>query len=125
MPISIHDKTYTYRGVQLPNNDSLYTNQDAGVPAGFSPLTFQVHPGNGTTTKTRVSVRLKVPVLADESNSCECEGTKIDEDIVDIAFNLGFKNDTARRAAILDYVQDLVLTTQFAEAVTNLVLPSA
>ena len=126
MPITLNTVVYSFRGISQPGNLSVYSNQDAGMPSGFSMLTAAVNGLNpGAKGSIRTSWKLKLPVVADTATACACPGDVLDEYIVDVIVTAPRKSVAAQRTEIRKRIQSLVLAPEFVASIEGFVQPSA
>jgi hypothetical protein len=110
-----------YAGQGILNGVASFVNRTAGVVNGFSTLTGRVNITDNK--KTVVGWKLTLPILVAEDSPCGCAGAVARTSIVDITVRYDRSATAAERADVLKRVQDLVLTTQFAQSVSSLVQP--
>lgn len=115
----LNTKTYAFSGILA--GISTWIERSLKLSQLFSTLTGSVV----VDTKARVKWRLKVPYAVASDSTCGCAGDV--RGVADLAIDIRFDNslDDADRLDMLDRLQDLVLTTQFASSVTNLEQPNS
>lgn len=117
-PITLNTKVY---GVDTIREGRAYwSNQDSGVPTGFSPASIKVTSPTGKGQNYHVHGRIVVPVVSSDDSACVCEGEFLRQSAVEINFVLSSKSSLAERQDILARLKDFVATTQFKTAVENL-----
>jgi hypothetical protein len=119
MSITLNSKTYNGIGFNS-NGQSVFNETSAGVPSGFSYLTDKVNAGTGKTDST-VKWNLSIPVIATVDSECACAGGVLRTYYVQVGVTIPAGSTAAERADLLKRIQDLVLTTQFAGSINNLV----
>lgn len=123
MTISLNDVAYSFAGFLAPNSISQYIAyaSSTGTPAGMSVLTNKID--RGETVKVRW--KLHVPIVATSDSDCACVGQVLRDPIVDIVFTIPQGSLGTERTDVLERIQDLVLTPEFAASVVNLVQSSS
>ncbi len=120
MSIVLNSKTYNPDGFDA-QGVSNYSERSAGVPAGFSGLSFGQ---NRTELYVKGTVRLTIPVVATTDSDCSCAGTALRTSRVRLEIEEPVTGTLAERQDLLDRIQDLVATAQFEAFVLNLVKPT-
>ena len=105
-----------YVGNGILNGVSYFYERASGIVSRFSALTNRINFG---PTKTTVAWKLTIPVVIPPAEGC-CDVTKYDDTIVDVTLRFARDIPSANRTDTLGRLQDLVLTPQFVESVTNL-----
>jgi hypothetical protein len=109
-----------YVGSGIVNGVSQFWERSKSLVSAFSTLTGRVNYG---TAKTTVAWKLTVPVVKEDDTACGCAGEVVRTTIVDVSVRFDRSATSAERADVLQRLQDLVLTSQFAGSVSNLVQP--
>ena len=112
-----------YQGSGTINGVSRWTERSAGLPKYFRNLTSSV---NVNTASDRVNIKWKLVLPFPESapSECPCVGENPYADaIVDVSIRLDARVPQTMRENIVDAIQSLVATTQFAGSVEALVNP--
>lgn len=122
MSITLNSKVYNWAQFD-PNGVSRYLETSSGVPTGYSNLTAKVTVGSGKTQK--VKWRLAIPTVATEASSCSCPGAVLSTDYIEVSAEVASNGALASRSDLLARLRSLVLTTQFASSIENLVQPSS
>jgi hypothetical protein len=120
MSIVINSKTYTFDGFDR-NGVAVYTERSGGVPTSFSTLTFGIETGKDVT---KLTVRLSVPVVADDDSNCSCEGTVLRTSRFTWTLEEPNTGTTAERTDWQARIEALTATAQFEAFLINLVKPS-
>ena len=121
MSITLNTKTYTFAGIA--NAIARYVERSSGLAGGFSNLTATIKE---SSKETLIRWRLAIPVLASEDTACGCIGTLLRTHRVEISVQFAPNTPEAERDDVLVRIAQLVADTpQFADSVSDLVLPSS
>lgn len=97
-----------------------FTERSAGVPAYFRVLTESV-TANPKSGRQNILWKLELPFPETAPTDCPCPGqAPYLPTIVRVEIRCDGRADATYRAKIKQDIQDLVLTTQFVDSVTNL-----
>lgn len=107
--------TLNYVGNGILNGVSWFYERSAGIASRFSPLTNRINFG---PTKTTVAWKMVIPVAIATGVGTEVD--VYDDTIVDITVRFARDLPSTNRTDTLDRLQDLVLTSQFTDSVSNL-----
>lgn len=120
MSIVINSKTYTFDGFDR-NGVAVYTERSGGVPTSFSVLTFGIETGKDAT---KLTIRLSVPVVAEDDSDCSCAGTV--QRVSRFTWTLEEPNTgtTTERTDWQARIEALTATAQFEAFLINLVKPT-
>lgn len=120
MSIVLNSKTYNPDGFDQ-NAVSQYSERSAGVPSGYSGLSFGQ---SRSETYIKDNLRLTIPVVATTDSDCSCAGTVLRTTRLRLEVENPVTGVLAERQDLLDRLQDLVLTAQFANFVLHGVKPT-
>lgn len=121
--VVLNTKTYTYSSDQAGIITWLETS--GGIPTGFSRLTMSLREPNDPTKGSphRVDLRLRVPIVADESSICNCVGEILRWEDVRISVEIPSSGTTAERTDFALRLKDLLANAQVQSALASLVRP--
>lgn len=120
MAITLNTKAYAFTNVL--NGISSYLHRAAGVAAGFMSLTSRV---SIDSANSRVSWKLKVPVVGTEATSCACPGDILRLSVADVNVKLAPGATVAERTDFALQLKDLVASPEFQASIINLQQPTA
>lgn len=121
MAIVLNTKTYNPDGYDT-NAVMNYSERSAGVPTGFSGLSF----GQSRTAEyVKGRVNLTIPIVATTDSDCSCAGTALRTSRLRIELEEPVTGTLAERQDLLARIQDLVLTAEFEAFVENLIKPAS
>ena len=120
--VTLNTKVYTPSSYN--NGVAGWLNRDAGVAAGFSPLTQRVYQAprhkDGSLGAWHSVHKLTVPIVAETDSSCSCSGSVLRESGFDIHGWFAAGATLSERTDLYDRLCSLVLTDQFKETFTKL-----
>lgn len=120
MSIVLNGKTYGFDGFDK-NGVAVYTERSGSMPTSFSVLTFGVE---SKTDATKITVRLSVPIVATEDNSCSCIGAV--QRVSRFTWTIEEPNTgtTVERTDWQERIEALTATAQFSALLVNFVKPT-
>lgn len=118
--LTLNTKTYTGQGIT--NGVTTYLETSAGVASGYSPLTAVVRPSSDGKAPSRISWKLKVPVVASGLAGVP-DGTVLRFIEVDITARSAPLATAAEMTHVALAVKDLAATTVFQSSLASLVQP--
>lgn len=120
MSIILNTKTYNPDGYDA-NGVSNYSERSAGVPTGYSGLSF-----GQTRSDTYIKnvTRLTLPVVATTDSDCSCAGAALRTSRIRLEVEESVTGTLAERQDLLDRLQDLVVSAQFEAFILNNVKPT-
>lgn len=113
--------TKNYLSAGIANAISAFTERSAGIAAGFSNATFSLRMNS--QDKIRGTVKLDLPVVAEEATSCACPGQVLRVADANISIRMDQGMTTAERTDFALRLKDLVASSAFQDYVINLQLP--
>lgn len=111
--------TKVYNGLGYRGDGSSWRDTSAGVVSGFRNIDATI---NYTKDKTNVRFKIMKPTIQTESTACACPGEVLKVVYVDIVVRYDKSATPADRSSVLQDIKDLVVTSQFADYVQNLVI---
>lgn len=115
--IVLSSLTYTGLGF-LKDGIAQFIERSAGIVSYFKTITSRVSYGPSRIT---AAIKLEKPVHIDPTEGC-CTATDLTPTIVDIVVRYDKMLPATYRTATLQDIKDLVLTSQFSDLVTTLVV---
>jgi hypothetical protein len=123
MAITLNTKVYTFRGF-LQGLIAKYSDNTAGVPAGFNVLTATVNDPAKNSPYYKVRWKLKLPTIV-ASPDCACPDGVSHDSFVDIVVSVSSKSTAAERDNLSKQIKDLTASPEFLASVNSLLVPSA
>lgn len=121
MAITLNTKTYNWAGFTA-QAIAMYREVSAGIASGFSVLTGKVDVSDKTS---KVSWKLRLPLIQTTGDACACPGDVVRESIVDIVIRMDPKLTAAERGDLAIRVKDLAASTEFQSSISSLTQPSS
>lgn len=118
--LTLDTKTYTGQGIT--NGITQYVETSAGVASGYSPLTCQVRPSSDGKAPSRVTWKLKIPIVA-SSIAGVPDGTVLRFAEVDITARMAPLATSSEMTHVSEAVEDLAATAVFKASLASLTQP--
>ena len=121
MSITLNSLVFPFAGF-IQGGIARYMNTDAGVAAGFRPLTATV-TGPNVNSDYKVRWKLVLPTVVQAGNGCCDVAERLST--VDIVVTVPRSAGADERTAMGNSIKDLVASPEFLASISSLITPSA